>query len=131
MIARPADSPGKSRQRPSTLTAAVALAVAIQLAGIPFNFVPGSEDAPAFAVIISIVASVLILVGCWSMWNLHKWGAILVLVLTVLTTLAAIPGFFDPPSGWILAAVIILVPLSLIDIVLIALPQTWRSLRAG
>ncbi len=91
MVAHSADSPARNRQRSATLTAAVALAVAIQVLGIPFNFVPGSDDVPTFAIVISIVASVLALIGCWGMWNLRKWGAILVLVLTTLSTLLLIP----------------------------------------
>lgn len=130
MTAGSVGSISKRGDRPATLVVAIALAVAIQIGGIPFNFVPGSEEAPTFAVVISVIASVLILSGSWGMWNRRKWGAILVLVVTGLSTLASIPGFFDPPSNWILAAVIIFVPLSLVDMALIVLPSSWRAFDA-
>ncbi len=128
MAAKSSDSVIRAPKRPTTLTAAVVLAVAIQVIGIPFMFVPGTEDTPLVAIVLIIVASLLTVFGAWGMWNLHRWGAILALVITGLNTLASIPGFFNPPSGWILASVIIFAPLSVIDMVLIVLPSSWRAL---
>lgn len=131
MAANVSASPGVERRRPSTVTAAVLLAVVIEVGSIPFIFAPGAGDVPAFAIAIGIVAGLLTLLGAWGMWNLRRWGAILALVLTALNTLTAIPGFFDPPSGWILAELIIFVPLSVVDMILIALPASWRAYRIG
>ncbi len=117
-------------QRPTVLTAAVLLGVAIQVASVPFYFAPGAGDVPGFAIVIGIVASVLTLVGCWGMWNLHKWGGILALVVTFLNTITAVPGMFAAPTGWIQAECIALIPLSVINMVLMALPATWRAYRA-
>jgi hypothetical protein len=130
VVASSVGSVNVSRRRPTSVTAAVLLAVAVQIGPLPFIFAPGADDIPAFAVAIGIAAGLLTLVGAWGMWNLRRWGAILALVLTGLNTLTAIPGFFEPPSSWILAELIIFVPLSVTDMVLIALPSSWRAFRA-
>ncbi len=117
-------------QRPTVLTAAVLLGVAIQVASIPFFFAPGAGDVPGFAIVIGVVAIVLTLVGCWGMWNLHKWGGILALVVTIINTITAIPGIFAAPTGWIQAECIAMVPLSVVDIVLMSLPATWHAYRS-
>jgi len=118
------------RQRPTVVTAAVLLGVGIQVASIPFFFAPGASDVPGFAIVIGVVAIVLTLVGCWGMWNLHRWGGILALVVTFINTITALPGIFAAPSGWIQAECIVLLPLGVVDMVLMALPATWRAYRA-
>ncbi|MGA7672349.1 MAG: hypothetical protein WBW04_18145 [Nitrolancea sp.] len=120
---------GSVRTRPTAVTAAVVLAVFCQVATIPFMFTPGADDIPGFAIVIGIVAGLLTLVGSWGLWRLQRWGAILTLVLTGLNVLASIPGYFDPPNGWILAELIMFGPLSVIYMVLIALPSSWRAYR--
>ncbi len=117
------------RQRPTVITAAVLLGVAIQVVSIPFFFAPGANEIPGFAIAVGIVAIVLTLVGCWGMWNLHKWGGILALVVTFINTITAFPGIFAAPSGWIQAECIALLPLGVVDMVLMALPATWRAYR--
>ncbi|MGA7670389.1 MAG: hypothetical protein WBW04_08190 [Nitrolancea sp.] len=118
-----------ARQRPTTLSAAVILGIGIQVASIPFFFVPGADKMPGVVIIMIIIMGLLTVVGCWGMWNLHRWGAILTLVVTFLNTITAVPGFFGGPGGWIMAELTILVPLSAVDMVLIALPSTWRAFR--
>jgi hypothetical protein len=115
--------------RPWTVIAAVVITVAMQIASISLFFVPGSEEAPAAAVVISIVGGLLLLVGAWGLWNLRRWGARLVFVLTLLSALASIPALFAAPSGWILASAIVGVPLSLAVLVLIAHPASRRVYR--
>jgi hypothetical protein len=115
--------------RPATVTAAVLLTVFGQLASIPFIFAPGADEIPAFAIVIGAVAGVLSLVGAWGMWNLRRWGMILTFVLTALNTLTAIPGLFEPPSGWILGELIALIPVGFAILVLIALPSSRRAFR--
>jgi hypothetical protein len=116
--------------RPTTVTAAVVLTVFVQLASVPFFFAPGADDIPAFAIVIGTVAGVLSLVGAWGMWNLHRWGMILTFVLTALNTLTAVPGLFEPPSGWILGELIALIPLGVVILVLIALPSSRRAFQS-
>lgn len=119
------------QRRPSIVTIAALLAVGIQVASIPFFFAPGADAIPGFVIVIGAVIGVLTLFGAWGMWNLQRWGAILVLVLTGLNTLSAVPGLFDPPSGWILIELGIFIPLGVVDMILIALPASWRAYRAG
>ncbi|HET7035207.1 MAG TPA: hypothetical protein VFI42_05935 [Thermomicrobiaceae bacterium] len=115
--------------RPATVTAAVVLTVFGIVASLPFNLAPGADDIPAAVIAIGLVFSALTLVGAWGLWRLRRWGAITVAVLTLLNVISAIPGFIEPPSGWILAELIALTPLALASVVLIALPATRRALR--
>lgn len=129
MVANSSVSGATSRTRPSTVTAAAILGVGIQLASIPFFFVPGADEIPALALVVGIVLGLLTLVGCWGMWNLRRWGAILTLLVTFLNTLSAVPGLFEVSSGWIMAELVVLIPLSVIDMVLIVLPSSWSAFR--
>jgi hypothetical protein len=131
MVARASTTVTGERRRPSTVTAAVLLAVGIQVASIPFFFVPGADEIPGFAIVIGIVAGLLTLVGCWGMWNLHRWGAILTLVVTFLNTITAVPGLFEAPSGWIFAELVVLIPLGIANMVLIVMPSSWRAFRGN
>ncbi len=107
---------------------AALLAVGIQIGSIPFSFTPGA-DIPGFAIVIGMVVLVLTVLAAWGMWNLRRWGAILMFVVTLLNTLTAIPGFFMPPNNWILAELVVGVPLSVVVLVLIALPSARRAYR--
>ncbi len=103
MVANVSATAGAGRRRPMVITAAVWLAVGIQVISVPFFFAPGANEVPGFAIVIGIVMGLLTLVGAWGMWNLKRWGAILTLVVTFLNTLTAVPGLFAAPSGWITA----------------------------
>jgi hypothetical protein len=116
--------------RPTTVTAAVLLTVFVQLASVPFFFAPGADEIPAFAIVLGIVGGVLSLVGAWGMWNLRRWGMVLTFVLTALNTLTAVPGLFEPPSGWILGELIALLPVGVAILVLIALPSSRRAFQS-
>jgi hypothetical protein len=116
-------------RRPTTVTAAVLLTVVGNLASIPFFFSPGADEIPTAGIVLSVVALVLTLVGAWGMWNLRRWGAILTFVLMLLNTLASLPGLIEPPSGWILAEIIALTPVSIAILILIAHPASRRAYR--
>jgi hypothetical protein len=113
--------------RPPTITAAVALTVVIALATAPVLFLPGSDEIPAAGIAIGIVGALLSLVGAWGLWRLYRWGAVLTFVVTLLNTLSSLPVFFDPPSAWVVAANIILIPIQIAVLVLIALPASRRA----
>lgn len=92
-------------------------------------FAPGADEIPAFAIVIGIVAGVLSLIGAWGMWNLRRWGMILTFVLTAINTLTAIPGLFNPPSNWLLAGLIVSIPIGFVILALIALPASRQAFR--
>ena len=119
-----------AKARPTTVTLAVLLIVFTQLASIPFFFAPGADEIPAAVGVLFAVAGVLTLVGAWGMWRLRRWGAILAFVLTLLNVLASIPGYFDPPSGWILFELWTLGPLTVLALILILLPGSRQAYRS-
>lgn len=115
--------------RPTSLSAAVWLTVIGELASLPFLFAPGAGDIPLAGIVVGLVGTLGALVGAWGLWHLRRWGLILTFVLVLLGALASLPGFVDPPSGWILAELIVAVPLSVAILVLIALPSTRRAVH--
>ena len=115
--------------RPGAIGAAVILSVISALATVPFFFLPGYDEVPVGVVVFSVVGAALTLLGAWGLWNLRRWAAILVFVLTLLGTLSALPGLGDPPSGWILAALLVMIPLGIAIMVLIVLPSSRRVYR--
>lgn len=116
-------------ERPRAVSAAVVIKTITVLMGIPAMLLPGSEDTPAAAIIISSVLSLVILLGLWELWRLRRWAAILVFTLTLLGVLASIPAFFDAPSGWILAYAAVSLPIDIGVLALLALPASRRAYR--
>ena len=126
-------APARSeRSRPTAVTVAALLAVFIQLASIPFYFVPGADEMPGVVIVIGTVFGLLTLLGAWGMWRLLRWGAILTFVVTLLNVVSSIPGYFDPPSGWISLELWTLGPLSLAVLVLLIWFSTfsWGLIEA-
>lgn len=113
--------------RPAAVTWAVVFTVIGALSTIPFFFLPGNEDIPWGAQLFSVGGAALSLAGAWGLWNRRRWGAILTFVLTLLNTISAIPALIERPSGWIVAGVLILMPLGIATLVLIALPASRRA----
>lgn len=122
-------SRGVPLARPAAVSAAVVLTVLSQIGTLPFFFLPGSEDIPTAALVFGLLLMIPTLLGAWGLWNLRRWGAILTFVLTLLNTLSAVPGLFEPPSGWIFAGLLIVVPIGIATLVLIALPSARRAYR--
>ncbi len=122
-------SPVATKNRPTSVTVAVMLTVLGALTTIPFFFLPGNEDIPEAALAFGAGAALLSLVGAWGLWNLRKWGAIVTFVVTLLNTISALPALGDPPSGWIVAGVLLMTPVGIAVLVLIALPSSRRAYR--
>ncbi|MEZ4523532.1 MAG: hypothetical protein R3A46_18090 [Thermomicrobiales bacterium] len=120
-------SPPVVERRPMAVSLAVVFTVIGALSTIPFFFLPGNEDVPWGAQVFSVAGAVLYLIGAWGLWNLRRWGAILTFVVTLLNTLAALPGLIERPSGWIVAGILMLIPLGIATLVLIALPASRRA----
>ncbi len=113
--------------RPETVRWAVVLNIIAMLVGLAAFVAPGSDDIPGVVIGIAIDFNILTLICLWGLWNLHRWGAIGAFILTALNTLSALPGLADPPSGWVLAILVVVIPMSVASLILIA----HRSSRAA
>lgn len=118
-------SPG----RPQTIAWATWITAAAAILGLGFFFLPGSEDIPAGAVVIGIVATVLTLAGCWWLWKCKRWAAVLVTAIMVLNLLTSLPGLLDPPSNAIAAALVVNIPVTLLPIWLMWHPASRKAYR--
>jgi len=90
---------------------------------------PGSDEIPAAAVVITMAIAALVLVGVWAIWQGRKWGGWLVIILTALDVLTAIPAFLEQPSGWLVAAAALGVLTGVPAIVLTRHRAVWSALR--
>jgi hypothetical protein len=116
--------------RPATVSAAVLITVILNVVSLPiFILLPGSEDIPDAAIVVGLVVSVISLISAWAMWNLRRWGAIATFVLTLLNMLSALPAFGDPPSNWVIGAIAVSIPPTIVALVLTAHPTSRRAYR--
>jgi len=115
--------------RPAAVTTAVVISVVTALSTYPLFFLPGAEEIPTAAIVISIIGSLVMLVGAWGLWHLRRWGAILTFVLMLLNVVASAPAFIEAPSGWMVAVAAIGIPISIAALVLITLPGARRVYR--
>lgn len=96
----------RSAPRPSTIIWATILNIVGNLASLGAFVVPGSDQIPAAAIAIGLAIAAVSLVLAWPVWNGKKWAAITLTVITILNTLASLPGLFDPPSGALAALIV-------------------------
>lgn len=116
--------------RPTTVSAAVLITVIMNVVSLPlFMVLPGSEDIPTAAIVLGLVAGAVSLISAWAMWNLRRWGAIVTFVLTLLNMLASLPAFGDPPSNWVIGAIAVSIPPTIVALVLTAHPTSRRAYR--
>ncbi|MCO5176291.1 MAG: hypothetical protein M9890_04850 [Thermomicrobiales bacterium] len=113
--------------RPTSVRWAVIITIVGLIAGIPFYFAPGFDDVPIGATVFSIVATIVTLVVLRSLWDGRRWAAIAFFAITLLNALSSVPGLFDPPSGWVTAAIVVGLVFTAPVLVLIALPESRRS----
>ena len=50
------------------------------------------NNPPFFVVVMALILGVIGLVGSWGLWQNQKWARILVIVISVLGGLSALPG---------------------------------------
>ncbi len=116
-------------QRPATVTWALIIIVTVSILGLGFFFLPGADEIPAGAIAIGVASTVLTLALSWFAWQLRRWAVIGLTVINVLNLLSSIPGLFDPPSGAIMAALIVGIPLTAIPLWLLWHPESRKAYR--
>jgi hypothetical protein len=114
-------------RRPETVKWAVILIVAEIVVGFLALFTPSGDDIPGAVIVIGSLFNMLTLVCTWGLWNLRKWGAIGAFVLVLLNTIAAAPGLFADPDGWLLTELLFIILTSGAALVLIALRASRTS----
>ena len=119
------------RSRPPTVTVAAILLVLLSLSGFPWPWMvlfPGAGDPPAFIYYSGIVLGIvglLVAVGLWMLKPWAYWAAIIVAVLDLLT---GAPGIVLGPNAGIRVTSAVLAIVTVLIIVLVALPSSRRAL---
>ncbi len=116
-------------ERPQTIAWATWITAFTSIVGLGLFFLPGSDDIPAGAIVIGLIATAVTLAGCWWLWNCKRWAAILITVISVLNLLTSLPGLIDPPSNAIAVALIIGIPLTILPIWLMWHPASRKAYR--
>jgi len=120
---------GVQANRPTAIGVAVAITVFTALATFPSFLLPGADEVPTPVIVISVIGCLVQIYGAWGLWQLRRWGAILTFVLTFLNVLLTVPAITEAPSGWLVAFAVISIPISIVALVLIALPSSRRVYR--
>ena len=117
-------SPVASR-RPTTVAVASVLIVLLGLSVlIPF---PGTGEIPRAALIIGYALAALKVVAGVGVWLCRKWAAILGFVIVLLDALLSAPGAVAAPSAALQVFIIVGILVSIVALVLLALPASRRA----
>jgi len=115
-------------KRSTALLSALALLVIL---GIGHLFVPFLQDAdriPPVVVYGDVALGVLSLVAGFGLWNLKRWGIMLTFITAALNIVSAAPGVIAAPNVELRVITAIYVLVSLLIIVLMALPTERKAL---
>lgn len=110
--------------RPISLVVALIFLI---LMGVGHLFVPFAPDAakiPSVVVYGDVVLGALSLVAAFGLWRLKRWGLIFTLIVLTLNIVSATPGVLEAPNTGLRVVTAAYVILSVVSIVLVALPST-------
>jgi hypothetical protein len=108
---------------------AIAGSLLINVGGLAAFLLPGQDDVPAGAKVVTVVFAVLGALGAWAMWSRRRWGANLTFVVTLLNVVSGLPALGDPPSGAIAVAIVLGAVIGIPVLVLMTRPTVRRELR--
>jgi hypothetical protein len=110
------------RRTTQLLLAAIIGSLLVNVAGLLMFLLPtdGDEEVPAGIVVVGIVLGVIALWGAWELWQRHRRGKWVTIVVTALNLLSTLPAFFVRPGTGIVigAAVSVVVMIAVIVILL-------------
>ena len=115
--------------RPPAITWAVWIIVVSNIVSYLVFLLPGSDEIPVPVIIFGIVVSAATFVFSWWTWNLKRWAAITLTVITFLNMLSSLPGIAAWPSTAIGVSIIIGIPLTLVPIWLLWHPTSRHAYR--
>lgn len=119
-----------STQRPTAVTVAAILLALFSVLNLATPLTPAaSEGVSAFIIYSSVVLGVVGLVAVAGLWTRKQWSFWLILVVSVLNILVAVPGLaFAPTTGTFVASIVGITGFALITL-LVALPASRRAAR--
>ena len=68
---------------------------------------PLASVVPPDAKFVGTIQALVALVGAWGLWNRRRWGRWTTLAVTCFSVLGSATALFDPPSGAVVAAVVV------------------------
>jgi uncharacterized membrane protein (DUF2068 family) len=111
-------------QRPRAVTVATILCVLNSLDNLGTL---AAGPIPRSIVYASVVAAVLGLAGAYGLWQLKRWGALLSVLILVVTFVLAAPGVLFAPSLGLHALAAGTVIVDLFTISLLVVPSSRRA----
>ena len=120
--------------RPPTVTVAAILLVLLSLFGFPWPWLilfPGAEDPPAFIYYPGIVLGIVGLLVAFGLWRLRTWSLWAAIIVAVLDLLTGAPGIVLGPNAGIRVTSAVLAVVTVLIIVLVALPSSRRALATA
>jgi uncharacterized membrane protein (DUF2068 family) len=106
----------------------IALGVSLlSLGADAVNQQAATESPPYLIVVIAVILGVVGLVGSWGLWQNQKWAKIVVIVISALGGLSAMPGILFAETLLLRMSAIAGVVIPLVIIILLL----WRSSKAA
>jgi hypothetical protein len=122
------------RSRPPTVTVAAILLVLLSLSGFPWPWMvlfPGAGEPPAFIYYSGIVLGIVGLLVAFGLWTLRTWSLWAAIIVAVLDLLTGAPGIVLGPNAGIRVTSAVLAVVTVLIIVLVALPSSRRALATA
>src|SRR5215203_359371 len=120
--------------RPPTVTVAAILLVLLSLSGFPWPWMvlfPGAGEPPAFIYYSGIVLGIVGLLVAFGLWTLRTWSLWAAIIVAVLDLLTGAPGIVLGPNAGIRVTSAVLAVVTVLIIVLVALPSSRRALATA
>ena len=93
---------------------------------------PLASVVPPDAKVVGTIQALVALVGAWGLWNRRRWGRWTTLVVTCFSVLGSATALFDPPSGAVVAAVVVTLAIGIpVLILLLSRPLRHQVSRAA
>src|SRR5215204_1654485 len=122
------------RSRPPTVTVAAILLLLLSLFGFPWPWLvlfPGAGEPPAFIYYSGIVVGIVGLLVAFGLWRLRTWSLWATIIVAVLNLLTGAPGIVLGPNAGIRVTSAVLAIVTVLIIVLVALPSSRRALATA
>jgi hypothetical protein len=116
--------------RPVTINSAIVLLTLLSLFSALTGVMPAAIKPPPFVIYLALVLGIGGLIAVFGLWRLKRWGWLLTIPISVVSSLLAAPGLVVAPPGLGKGVSLGLVVLYARAVVLVVLPASRKAFAA-
>jgi uncharacterized membrane protein (DUF2068 family) len=117
-------------QRPVTVIFAIVLLTLLSLFSLTAGVLPEAIKPPPFIIYTALVLGIGGLIAVVGLWKLKRWGLLLTIIVSAVSSLSAAPGLFAAPSVAGKLISLGLVVFYALVVVLVVLPASRKAFAA-